>query len=291
MMMMHSATHSLFMLMLLCIDAFAKERGLRGSSRAMEWVPLGGGTHNVASEEGQEVGRPIRGSLGECQAACDQQVDCKSFAFCGITCYLKDRAVRADDDYTHNDHCTTYYQENENDDDAASHTSCYDLFSHMADNNLVQYFPGNPDSKAKGFTTCSLCTNGTFSCSSLVYGGKTDLIASTINLASDGNGVNGTGDPVLSFCGDNAKGLINLEPQFPKKCAPYSSGNSNNPNMKGVFLATPPNKDMSVRDRVRDIAAYPGKYYFNWHSLASYHYWLSKNEGPHGMCRGVMELS
>jgi hypothetical protein len=258
----------------------------------VEWVPLGGGPHNVASEEGQGVGRPIRGNLGECEAACDQMRDCKSFAFCGNTCHLKDRAVRADDKYKHNEHCTTYYQENEDDfDDEASHSSCYDVFSSMRDNNLMQNFQGNPDSEAKGFTTCSLCTNGTFSCSSLVYGGKTPLIASHIHLASDGDGVNGNGDPVLSFCGDNTQGLINLEPPYPEMCAPYSSGNSNNPNMKGVFLATPPNEGISVRDRVRDIAENPGKYYFNLHSLASYHYWLSKNEGPRGMCRGVMELS
>jgi nicotinamidase-related amidase len=175
--------------------------------------------------------------------------------------------------------------------DEASHSTCYDLYSSMQYNNLVQYFQGNPDSEAKGFTTCSLCTNGTFSCSALVYGGKTPLIASHIHLASDGDGVNGNGDPVLSFCGDNTPGLIHLDTAYPEMCAPYSKYNSNNPNMKGVFLATPPNSGMSVKERVRDIAEYPGKYYFNFHSLASWQYWLSQNEGPRGMCRGVMELS
>jgi len=270
---------------LLCVGAVSKEHGLRGSS-AMMWIPLGGGPHNVADNEGQRVGQPVRGSLWECEEACNNRVDCKSFAFCGDTCYLKDRAVHKEDGYHFNQYCTTYYRGEQNE------ASCYELFSSMAFNNLVQSFPNNPDSMAKGFATCSLCTNGTLTCgTSLVYGGKTPLIASHIHLASDGDGENGSGDPVISFCGDNSNGLIQLDPAYPEMCAPYEGGSSNNAGMMGVFLNTPANSGMTVSERVRDIASNAGKYYMNFHSIASWAYWQSQGDGPKGMCRGVMQLS
>jgi len=269
----------------LCAAVFAKERGLRGSSSAMMWNPLGGGPHNVANDEGQQVGQPVRGSLWECEEACNNMADCKSFAFCGDVCYLKDRAVQKEDGYHYNQYCTTYYRGGQNE------ASCYDLFSNMEFNNLVQSFPNNPDSMAKGFATCSLCTNGTLTCSALVYGGKTTLIASHIHLASDGDGAMGSGDPVISFCGDNSNGLIQLDPAYPEMCAPYMGGSSNNPDMMGVFLNTPANSGMTVSERVRDIASNAGKYYMNFHSIASWAYWQNQGDGPKGMCRGVMQLS
>jgi hypothetical protein len=168
--------------------------------------------------------------------------------------------------------------------------SCYDLFSNMEFNNLAQSFPNNPDTMAKGFATCSLCTNGTLTCSSLVYGGKTPLIASHIHLASNGDGENGNGDPVISFCGDNTDGLIQLDPAYPEMCAQYMGGSSNNPDMMGVFLNTPANRGMTVSERVRDIASNAGKYYMNFHSISSWTYWQSHGDGPKGMCRGVMQL-
>jgi len=168
---------------------------------------------------------------------------------------------------------------------------CYDLFSTMAWNNLLQSFPNNPDSQAEGFATCTLCTDGKLTCNALVYGGKTPLIASHIHLASNKDGKTGSGEPVFSFCGDNADGLIQLDPPYPEMCAAYMGGNSNNPNMMGVFLNVGANNDMTLADRVRHIGEHPEEYYMNFHSLASWTYWSNHGGGPVGMCRGVMEKS
>lgn len=129
-------------------------------------------------------------------------------------------------------------------------------------------------------------------CDALVYNGNSPLIASHIDMSPTGDGSKGEGAPVLSFCGDNTNGLINLRPEYPEACSAYDkTGKSNNPGMKGVFLLSEANKGSSVADRVRDIGQNPGHYYMNFHSLASFTHW--KNEGaiPKGMCRGEMRLS
>merc|ERR1719476_461139 len=54
------------------------------------------------------------------------------------------------------------------------------------------------------------------------------------------------------------------------------------------------NEGASLSDRVRDFAANPGIYYFNFHSIASWAYWSAQNPSnpqPVGMCRGVMKAS
>ena len=65
-------------------------------------------------------------------------------------------------------------------------TKCYNVYSNMAYNSLMQAYVNNPDDKAQGFATCELCTNGTIYCDANVYGGETELIASHFHLASDG---------------------------------------------------------------------------------------------------------
>merc|ERR1712061_820762 len=171
---------------------------------------------------------------------------------------------------------------------------CFSLFSSIAYNNLLQSFPNNPDSHAEGIGTFKLCTNGTLIADTvLVYGGQTPLIASHIHRANNGDGENGSGPPVISFCGSNTPGLINAAGPYPEPCAPYMGGSSNNANMMGYFIPGE-NEGTSLSQRVRDIAANPGKYYFNFHSIASWAYWSAQNPSnpqPVGMCRGVMKSS
>merc|ERR1719356_1546217 len=171
---------------------------------------------------------------------------------------------------------------------------CFNLFSSMAFNNLLQSFPNNPDSHAEGMATFKLCTNGTLIAdTALVYGGQTPLIASHIHRASNDDGENGSGPPVISFCGSNTPGLINAAGPYPEPCAPYMGGSSNNANMMGYFIPGE-NEGTSLSQRVLDIAANPGKYYFNFHSIASWAYWSAQNPSnpqPVGMCRGVMKSS
>merc|ERR1712048_1403433 len=167
-----------------------------------------------------------------------------------------------------------------------THNSCFKLFSSMAFNNLMQSFPNNPDSHAEGFATFKLCTNGSLVAdTALVYGGQTPLIASHIHYATNGDGENGSGPPVISFCGSNTPGLINAAGPYPEPCAPYMMGSSNNAGMMG-YLIPGENQGTSLSERVRDIAANPGKYYFNFHSVASWAYWSAVDAStPVGMCR------
>merc|ERR1711972_976287 len=252
------------------------------------WLPLGGSMHNVADDEGELVGKLVGSSLEECEMSCDKQPDCRSLAFCGDACYLKAKDIAADAPRHYNKYCTTFRKDTGTDD------MCFDLFSSMAYNNLLQSFPNNPDSHAQGFATFKLCTNGTLIAdTALVYGGQSPLIASHIHRAQNGDGENGSGPPVISFCGSNTPGLINAAGPYPEPCAPYMGGSSNNAHMMGYFIPGE-NEGTSLSERVRDIAANPGMYYFNFHSVASWAYWSAQNPShpePVGMCRGVMKSS
>jgi hypothetical protein len=128
-------------------------------------------------------------------------------------------------------------------------------------------------------------------CDALVFGGKSPIIASHIHVSDNGDGSIGDGAPVISFCGDNTDGLINLRPDYPQACSANKEGKSNNPGMKGVFLLSEANQGLSVADRVRDIGQNPGRYYMNFHSLASFTRFKSNGVSPKGMCRGPMHLS
>jgi len=173
----------------------------------------------------------------------------------------------------------------------AKPTKCYDLFSSMQFNSLLQDFPNNPDSRAAGFVSCSFCTNGTMSCLSTTYGGKSPIIAAHLHIALNGNGEAGSGPAVGLFCGDNTPGLLSKGTPYPAPCNAYSSkGYALQKDMKGVIDPVA-NGDMSIEQRIEDLAANPGKYYFNLHSLASFSYWQASGGTPAGMCRGVMKLS
>ncbi|CAE8610917.1 unnamed protein product [Polarella glacialis] len=105
---------------------------------------------------------------------------------------------------------------------------CYSLYSNMLFNNLLQSFSKNPDSNAMGYVLCTLCTSGKMSCQANVHGGLTPLIASHIHVAKSGDGVNGSGPPVINFCGTNEQYRILDMPGAPylEPCAPYVKGGS-----------------------------------------------------------------
>lgn len=195
---------------------------------------------------------------------------------------------QSDDKPNHND-------EQSDDDDKPNHEDdtepeCYDLYSDMAFNTLVQTFPGNPDAQATGYAACRLCTTGELICrSATIFGGKTQLIASHIHVADNGDGVNGMGPPVINFCGSSDKNLLYAAPGYLEECAGYdSTGISDNPNMKGIQSKQ---DDWDLTRRIRDIATYPEKYFLNFHSISSYSYWHGLHQKPRGICRGVMKKS
>jgi len=167
---------------------------------------------------------------------------------------------------------------------------CFTVFANL-ESNLAQHFSQNPDSQAHGYVECRLCTNGTMSCDANVHGGKTPLIASHIHVATDGDGGSGSGPPVVNFCGSNIDGLINNGTVYLEACAQYMNGSALMTNMTGKVVQSAANAGFTLAERVFDIATNPGKYYFNFRSIASWTHWSLRRRGPTGMCRGQMQRS
>ncbi|CAE7835399.1 cbhC [Symbiodinium sp. CCMP2592] len=166
---------------------------------------------------------------------------------------------------------------------------CYHMFSELSFNTLVQSFPHNPDSEAKAYVDCKLCSRSGMQCTANVFGGRTQLVASHIHLASDGDGENGSGPPVINFCGDNGPGMIADGSPYKSPCAHYKN-RAAVMSMTGNF-ADGQNAGFTLGSRLKDIASNPSKYYFNFHSIASWTHWQVEGKGPVGMCRGVMQMS
>ena len=61
---------------------------------------------------------------------------------------------------------------------------------------------------------CKLCIRSGMQCTANVFGGRTQLVASHMHLASDVHGENGSGLPVINFSGNNCPGMI-------ADCSPY----------------------------------------------------------------------
>merc|ERR1711920_459188 len=133
------------------------------------------------------------------------------------------------------------------------------------------------------------CTSGHILCNATVFGGRTRLIASHIHLASDDDGANGEGHPVFNFCGDGSRGLINDGAKYSGQCPAYRSNVATMLDMESSLVPGGPNVGITAMDRVRDILARPERYYFNFHSVASWAFWKPRKE-HHGMCRGELAL-
>eukprot|EP00438_Fugacium_kawagutii_P002395 Skav210780 [mRNA] locus=scaffold275:34365:35153:+ [translate_table: standard] len=168
---------------------------------------------------------------------------------------------------------------------------CYHMFSELSFNSLVQSFPNNPDSQATAYVDCKLCSQSGMNCVGNVHGGRTQLIASHIHLASDGDGENGSRPPVINFCGSNDRGMILDGSPYKTPCAHYKNGEALMNDMQGDFIQGEQNAGFTLGSRLKDIASNPSKYYFNFHSIASWTHWQIEGKGPVGMCRGIMQLS
>ena len=166
----------------------------------------------------------------------------------------------------------------------------YHMFSELSFNTLVQSFPSNPDSEATAYVDCKLCSRSGMQCTANVLGGRTQLVASHIHLASDGDGGNGAGPPVINFCGDNGPGMIADGSSYKSPCAHYHN-RAALMSMTGNFVDGAQNAGFMLGSRLTDIAANPSKYYVNFHSTASWTHWQIEGKGPVGMCRGVTQMS
>lgn len=163
------------------------------------------------------------------------------------------------------------------------------MYSDITFNQLVQSFPSNPDSQATGYVFCSICSSGRMSCNATVFGGKTRLVAAHIHYV-DGDNRNGHGPPVINFCGSNAAGFIRDGSPYLSACSAYVDGAATMLNMRGNLVNGGANTGYTAASRAMDIVSHPEKYYFNFHSVASWAYW--KRQAVHqGMCRGPLELS
>jgi len=216
-------------------------------------------------------------------------VQCGGAGYTGPTCC--DAPYQCQQLNTWYSQCSPAKQATKSVPQAPENDKCYDLYSVLSFNSLVQSFPNNPDSKATGYVYCKLCTSGQMSCSGNVDAGKTPLIASHIHVASNGDGASGSGPPVINFCGDNSPGMILDGSKYLTACSHYNNGAALMSTMEGNFIDGAMNEGFTVASRVQDIGENPGKYYFNFHSIASWTYWQLENKGPVGMCRGQVSSS
>mmetsp|Transcript_92874 Transcript_92874/g.262269 ORF Transcript_92874/g.262269 Transcript_92874/m.262269 type:complete len:995 (+) Transcript_92874:67-3051(+) len=74
----------------------------------------------VASDEGEGIGE-LKGSVAECFRACDADADCKSFSYCGGTCYFKKALLTADSPHVAHDSCSSWFR---NDNEVNSSSKC-----------------------------------------------------------------------------------------------------------------------------------------------------------------------
>ena len=150
---------------------------------------------------------------------------------------------------------------------ASADDECYHMFSELSLNALVQSFPSNPDSEATAYVVCKYCSRSGMQCTDNVLGGRTQLVASHIHLASDGDGENGAGPPVINFCGDNGPGMIADGSSYKSPCAHFHN-RAALMSMTGNFVDGAQNAGFTLASPLKGIAANPSKYYVNFHSIA-----------------------
>ena len=90
-------------------------------------------------------------------------------------------------------------------------------------------------------------------CTANLLGGRTQLVASHIHLASDGDGENGAGPPVINFCGDNDPGMIADGSSYKSPCAHYHN-RAALMSMTGNFIDGAQYAGFMLGSRLKDIA-------------------------------------
>ena len=82
--------------------------------------------------------------------------------------------------------------------------------------SVINFCGNNSCGMIADCSPCELCSRSGMQCAANVFGGRTQLGASHMHLASDVNGENGSGLPVINFNGNNGPGMI-------ADCSPYES--------------------------------------------------------------------
>lgn len=89
------------------IDVSPEDMALLGGEKV--WQALGDG-HMVAKDEGRQVSVLKNVShIDVCIRACETEVGCLSFAMCRNDCFLKSRALSANEPSRHSDVCSSYF--------------------------------------------------------------------------------------------------------------------------------------------------------------------------------------
>lgn len=252
------------------------------------------GDRQVAKDEGEGL-MTATGDLEFCKQLCSHLEGCKSFAFCGAQCFLKDGQVTPTSESVYNPHCTTYYRSVNTDatttlaPDSEETPECR-RFSSVLVMNQGQQYSGNAEADIHGFAEMTLCTNGIMKATLQVDGGHSEIIATHIHHCESGDShqtrtaVFCTGPPVVNFCGNNAASLIADGAKYSVACSGYNSTDTSiTEDVQGTFI---PNWGILMTERVKDIFANPDMYYFNLHSLADFTHWYP---GHVGVCRGPLK--
>ena len=173
---------------------------------------------------------------------------------------------------------------------ASADDECYHMFSELSFNTLVQSFPSNPDSEATAYVDGKLCSRSGMQCTANVLGGRTQLVASHIDLASDGDGENGAGPPVINFCGDNGPGMIADGSSYKSACAHYHN-RAALMSMTGNFADGAQNAGFTLGLPAERHCCQSFKVVRQLPSIASWTHWQIEGKGPVGMCRSVTQMS
>eukprot|EP00985_Skeletonema_marinoi_P017367 scaffold9474_cov114-Skeletonema_marinoi.AAC.21 len=191
-----------------------------------------------------------------------------------------------------------YHSNDDYDDDDYE---CFNVFANMK-HNALQNYENSPDMKAKGYTSCTLCSGGgrhpKVTCNdALVTNLYTTVIVSHFHFCTDlsHDGETCSGPPVINCCGTNGTG-IDPAPGYIKKCA--ETDTTTHMAAIGDMMCQvvddeniPVTQSMTASQRIQDIKKNPHQYYFNFHSRSSWAHWASiPPPDPKGMCRGRIEL-
>eukprot|EP00122_Pirum_gemmata_P021233 Pgem_evm1s19794 len=184
----------------------------------------------------------------------------------------------------------------------SSKVECVDVYSQMFTNNLYHkpgaktHSPPYSDLWVKGYSQYKLCTNGTMMGSADIVGynqwesstNPSEIIAITINEASNMNGTNGYGKALINFCGDMNQ--VKNGAGFKEKCMMFANSKSVNQKMMGTFNTNNANYNETML--INMIKTYPERFYVNvitTNSQSAFN--TNTNMGSNGLIRGVVKAS
>jgi len=137
----------------------------------------------------------------------------------------------------------------------------------------TQVYEGNVDGGAYGSVSCTVCSDGSASCTSTLSAGRSEIIAAHIQKAETGgaDGNTAQGPAVVDLCGTRSGA----------PCGQWTSGGeAREEGMRGRVVASE-----GAAVLVADMASRPYMYYYNVQSSASWEHWAPQQRG---FCRGVL---